>query len=750
MDPPFSGFLFGQSKCQNLTIYEKREIVWQLARWPEVAPEKLQSWRRSDLLEILCAETGRERKHTGLPKQKLIENLFKILLEKKAGKHQSQIKSRTPTKRRRKDMQLSDLPASADDVRISDENEAPMSTTIVCENVACRAALSTKDRFCKRCSCCICYNYDDDKDPSLWLFCSTENLDGSGSCGRSCHVECALKDERTGIGSKGKCLQLDWSYYCVHCGRANDLLGCSKKQVTIAKEARRVDVLCHRISLSHKLVSTQKRQDLHEILDEVIKKLEAEAGPLNGLSSMGRAIVSRLSVGDEIRRLCARAIGLLDSLPSSSSSANLQLQSETRNLGMSELGATTDPKIPLTKEMSPKTNSSDFPHNSGLLADLNKPPGSYFSHDKEAVVVESEKSFEQMDQEEMPSLSGSASDEEPSPMPINSIDPNLSLENEDESVPLVENKNFEIFALNKSCEQMEKTPPRLLESTLNMESNSTSNPKTLTEKNQPPEKNNGYISDSSGLCADLNKPSGSYFTYEENLDFKVTNEISVPMDNGKSNSTPPGLAKSIETNQPLENVYEFDPSTSNEEPEVVDSNRSCEQVEQGETPRLSRTTSDTEPNSTPYLDSDRIQPLQIRLEPPERNERVNVPSLPAKSGITSLLEDAPPQNKLEREPGSSWEKREVKSEEDYEYCVKVIRWLECRGHMESSFRVKFLTWLSLRATPQERRVVSVFIDTLVDDPGSLAGQLVDSFSDAICSKKPITGLNNSFFMRLQH
>lgn len=71
----------------------------------------------------------------------------------------------------------------------------------------------------------------------------------------------------------------------------------------------------------------------------------------------------------------------------------------------------------------------------------------------------------------------------------------------------------------------------------------------------------------------------------------------------------------------------------------------------------------------------------------------------------------------------------------YEYCVKIIRWLECEGHIEQEFRMKFLTWFSLRSTEQERRVVHAFIQTLIEDPNSLAGQLIDSFSDIVKSKR---------------
>lgn len=77
------------------------------------------------------------------------------------------------------------------------------------------------------------------------------------------------------------------------------------------------------------------------------------------------------------------------------------------------------------------------------------------------------------------------------------------------------------------------------------------------------------------------------------------------------------------------------------------------------------------------------------------------------------------------------------TETDYEYALRVIRKLEHQGHLESDFRVKFLTWFSLKARVQEKRVVSVFIDTFVDDPPSLAGQLLDTFKDEICSEKKL-------------
>lgn len=75
--------------------------------------------------------------------------------------------------------------------------------------------------FCKRCSCCICRQYDDNKDPSLWLICISDPPFRGVSCGMSCHLECALRHKSCGISPDR---ELDGSFYCVSCGKVNDLL----------------------------------------------------------------------------------------------------------------------------------------------------------------------------------------------------------------------------------------------------------------------------------------------------------------------------------------------------------------------------------------------------------------------------------------------------------------------------------------------------------------------------------------------
>lgn len=93
----------------------------------------------------------------------------------------------------------------------------------------------------------------------------------------------------------------------------------------MAKEARRVDILCYRIFLSYRLLDgTSRFEELHEFTKEAKAKLETEVGPLNGVSSkMGRGIVSRLSVASDVQAICSLAIEKADELLASKSSATM-------------------------------------------------------------------------------------------------------------------------------------------------------------------------------------------------------------------------------------------------------------------------------------------------------------------------------------------------------------------------------------------------------------------------------------------
>lgn len=94
----------------------------------------------------------------------------------------------------------------------------------------------------------------------------------------------------------------------------------------IAKEARRVDVLCLRISLSHKiLLHTEKYQKLQNSVETAIKFLNDEVGPLEQVcGKMARGIVNRLSCGADVQKMCVSAVEYFDSMFSDPCSVHME------------------------------------------------------------------------------------------------------------------------------------------------------------------------------------------------------------------------------------------------------------------------------------------------------------------------------------------------------------------------------------------------------------------------------------------
>ncbi|PQQ07418.1 VIN3-like protein 2 [Prunus yedoensis var. nudiflora] len=70
MQSLFSGFVLDPEKCSRLSLGEKRELVHEIAQWSKDAPGILSSFTRRELLEIICAEMGKERKYRGYTKPK--------------------------------------------------------------------------------------------------------------------------------------------------------------------------------------------------------------------------------------------------------------------------------------------------------------------------------------------------------------------------------------------------------------------------------------------------------------------------------------------------------------------------------------------------------------------------------------------------------------------------------------------------------------------------------------------------------
>ncbi|CAL9045215.1 unnamed protein product [Musa banksii] len=739
------GFVLDPSKCRKLSIDDKRELIHELSKWPDSSTEKLQTWSRKDLLEILCAEIGKERKYTGLTKQKMIEYLFKLVSEKKSGGHVEAMNStpnppnpnpQTPHKRHRKNENPSRLPITANNLPASEGNEAVINVRY-CQNLACRATLNLDDAFCKRCSCCICHKYDDNKDPSLWLFCSSDTLSQGNPCGLSCHLECALKHERAGIVKNGKCTSLDGSYYCTYCGKSNDLLGCWKKQLMIAMDARRVDVLCYRISLSHKILeSTEKFQSLHEIVDTAMKKLEAEVGPINDLPNMARGIVNRLSVGAEVQRMCAFAVKLLDSMHLLAFSSDTQVQqvsltssSFIKFVDISPVSVTLvlgyDDNSALSQEMAGftiwhrKADAREYPK---------KPTCTLFKPKRRFLITELSPATEYMFK----------------------------------VVAFSSFSELRMWEVGVTTEGISLDDPAGLAADVNPSKPYCQSPKTnssgLSNPSEGDESNNNVVA-----YTDLNKSPDSCFHYFEKPDILDSEKLSDHIQKDEK-SEYAGTISGAEVMEADETPghsgsaldEELNPTIQMESHK--DSTNSVENNQATDIPK-----SENESNAptademviVPFGHPDQTLPVTHRgldtsQEGPGRGSKLKLGINLLESGRTnSGREPASLSKKRGREKIMEMCAKEGSLEGSYEYCVKVVRWLECEGHIETNFRVKFLTWFSLRATPQERRIVTVYVDTLIDDPASLAGQLVDTFSETICSKKP-PPVPTGFCMKLWH
>uniref|UniRef100_A0A0D9VCB3 Fibronectin type-III domain-containing protein n=1 Tax=Leersia perrieri TaxID=77586 RepID=A0A0D9VCB3_9ORYZ len=748
MDPPYAGVIIDPAKCRLMSVDEKRELVRELSKRPEIAPDKLQSWSRREIVEILCADLGRERKYTGLSKQRMLDYLFRVVTGKSSGalEHVQEkeptpepnpINHQSPAKRQRKSENPSRLPIVPNSP--TTDVPRPTSNARFCHNLACRATLNPEDKFCRRCSCCICFKYDDNKDPSLWLFCGSDQPLQKDSCVFSCHLECALKDGRTGIMQIGQCKKLDGGYYCTRCLKQNDLLGSWKKQLVIAKDARRLDVLCHRIFLSHKiLASTEKYLVLHEIVDTAMKKLEAEVGPISGVANMGRGIVSRLAVGAEVQKLCARAIQVMEALFGGSASISQFQQSRMTPSNFIKFEAITQTSVTIVLALDPALAKEVTCFNVWhRVADIGS-----FSSSPTGIILAPLKT-----------------------LVVTQLAPATSYIFK--VVAFSNSKEFGSWEaqMKTSCQKGDDLKG-LMPGGSRIDQNNGS-PKANSGGQSDPSSEGVDSNNNTAVYADLNKSPESDFEYCENPEIldsvKACHHLNEPANNSKN--IPMVVARVTEVSDLVEapglsaSVLDEEPISTVQTPLLRESSNSMEQNQRSEVPRSQDASNAPAGNDlviVPPRYSSSIPPTAPRCM--ENGKEINGRSLKAKPADNNILQNG--SSKPEREPGNSSNKRASGKSEDignkdgcpeasYEYCVKVVRWLECEGYIETNFRVKFLTWYSLRATPHDRKIVSVYVNTLIDDPVSLSGQLADTFSDAIYGKKP-PSVRSGFCMELWH
>ncbi|CAH9109587.1 unnamed protein product [Cuscuta europaea] len=557
------------------------------------------------------------------------------------------------------------------------------SNSWVCKNAACRATIPIDDTFCKRCSCCICHLFDDNKDPSLWLECGLESGQGE-SCGLTCHIECAIQRGKAGVVDLGQLMQLDGSYCCASCGKVSGILGYWKKQLSIAKDARRVDILCYRIHLCYQLFhGTCRFGELHEIVKEAKAKLETEVGPLNGVSAkMARGIVSRLSVAGDLQLLCSLAIEKADEWLTIKSSG-------TSNLGECSLPAAckflfeevkSSSVVILLIELSLASLTDDIKgyklwYCKNREDTYSKEPVCILPRSKRRVLISNllpctEYCFRIVSYTEAGVLGHSEAK-----CFTNSV---------------------EVF--NRTLKGNLGTGGSSFSATTVVESDSGFRVRDLGKLLQLAlaQLQKGCSSDTEKLC-------------------KVCDII----DNNKASIQK--HKRKLSASRQLDLNVASVPDLNEEFTPPVNSSREQEVEDIGSDDDVAR--------------SDRSDDFQ------DWNKK--------KRGSTSNGGETHDSDSTLINDGSPIQARNASSrcfDENFEYGVKIIRWLECEGYIAKDFRLKLLTWFSLRSTEQERRVVITFIQTLIDDPSSLAGQLIDSFSEMASNKRP----RNNFCSRLWH
>ncbi|KAE8666854.1 hypothetical protein F3Y22_tig00112488pilonHSYRG00004 [Hibiscus syriacus] len=557
-------------------------------------------------------------------------------LRKASATANSQPSSRKQTRKRENPMRV--LLAS------EQPSDNGLSNAWTCKNSACRAALSINDTFCKRCSCCICHLFDDKKDPSLWLVCTSETGEGN-FCGLSCHIECALQREKVGVVDLGQLMQLDGSYCCATCGKVSGILGCWKKQLSIAKDARRLDVLCYRIYLSYRLLDkTSRFKELHEFVKDAKAKLEAEVGTVNGVSAkMERGIVSRLSVAGDIHKLCSLAIEKADEwLTTLNTNPKCQDSRPSACRFLFEEITSSSVAIILI-EMSTAhlmrlraiSSAGDLGHSEAKcftksVQIIHKNPNStiVMNHKKDNALTEG-------------SSSGSK-----------------ELTTNGSSV-------FKVRDLGKIMRLACAEEQGYLEGFCSTDIDKCRGAREIVK---PETREHDHVPSVSREL-DLNVASVP----------DLNEELTPPFESSRDEDNGCTLGQAVEAD---------DDAASHE----IETNGLARSNGSGD----SQTWTNGPTGEVPAVDS---HTELCRKRVANSNEE-------AHDCDSTLINSSP----------FRISKFSTSLDENFESCVKIIRWLECEGHINQEFRLKLLTWFSLRSTEQERRVVNTFIQTLIDDP----------------------------------
>ncbi|KAL8120151.1 VIN3-like protein 1 isoform X2 [Apium graveolens] len=672
---------------------EKNGQLDDASRSPELLQEFLILGSRKDLSRTFL---DKEKKHSASSQCKMLPNHFP-----KSGKRtlkNQELRSASINPKNQPSKKHSRKAENPSKIQVIPEGSSDFrsSNLLICQNSACRATLNTADTFCKRCSCCICHLFDDNKDPSLWLECASVSAEDE-SCGLSCHLECAFQRGKLGVVNLGQLLQLDGSYCCASCGKVSGILGCWKKQLNIARDARRIDILCSRVDISFRL--------------------------LDGTCKMARGIVSRLSIASDVQTLCTLAIEKADewleavstanpnciegSLPAACKFLFEEVTSSSVVIVLIELPTLPQKDILGYNLWYCKTREESytnepvcvFPRSQRRLLISNLLPCTEYSfrivsYTEAGDLGHSEancftKSVEIIHE----SLNKGAANRKKENSQVGG---SSSFNIEHSTSANVEfNSGFKVRNLGKILRLAWAQEHGCLDGLFDA---STENCCGVSEEVKPECKKDCLPPVSREL--DLNVASVP----------DLNEELIPPVESSKDEDNECTLERAVGAD---DDVVSHD----NHGNGVVRSHGSGDSQNWTQRPTVEVSTVNSQDGKI------------SRKRAACANEEIY-------DCDSTLINGSP--SKIGKVSGSL--------DENFEYCVKIMRWLECEGYINQEFRKKLLTWFSLRSTEQERRVVNTFIQTLIDDPSSLAGQLIDSFSDMVSNKRA----QNGFCSKLWH
>ncbi|KAJ7541523.1 hypothetical protein O6H91_10G064000 [Diphasiastrum complanatum] len=767
-------------KFGKLNGTERQELFSSFEKGSSGVRDVLHSWSRRQLKDYLNIKTGVEKKYTSYSKHKLIDRLLSIGLTKS-----DELRTPCPDELQnvREEVETvtskvgkGESPSRETNLpgNVSLTTEQQSETSTVCKNSACRGKLSVTDLFCKRCSCCICHLFDDNKDPSLWIVCNGRLDDKKGGCNLSCHVECALKLQVAGVTQR-ETVNLDGSFCCPSCGTVSDLIECLKKQLFIAKEARRIDILCYRLYLAYRLLTgTTHYQKLFSIVSDAAHKLEEEIGPLNEASSkLVRGIVSRLSSGAEVQKLLQSALqkvehyfleaesrrelglqGTIFSLSDNLLEKQDQLEGDIKAkyslhfIDVTSMSITVSWNNPNCGAAQEEATFCDLEAGTqyafkllafGRKGIVAQAEGVCFTKDtrdnlhnsstkvQPKTAGKSESMYLGVLDLLKPSVSSLAIDDLDTTFKVRNLGNALHTRQLESSAtePMLSGIQSNCREEGLKCEQLENlTSDGSLPLNVNGCMNAPAKPAAIlfeggnkkrrrasTTRTQEKASTSNHDPDSCKGATEM-LVNLQPVTNKSILDTSIQSECVIRVLNAE-------LSPSVSRSKDSADAHPSESLVTDVLPAGIATSKDMSGAHHK--PHGCEIENFTDSNSQQNDEFQLILHPSIEGEVTELNPRKRIAG-EFRQGQSLTKWELPHQQ--QNDPRS-------KSDDFFEFWVKIVRWLECEGHLGAHFRMRFLSWLGLRATEREKRVITAFFNSMLDDPTSLAEQLMDTFQEIV-------------------